>query len=213
MTIFHCCCCPAAAAALLLLFSRCRELSWLVSLRVSLLLLAERLRPGLRLQTTRAHRAARHGAWGRCGTALLVKRDRKGGPALGTWSLCGCGLVRSAAATLTEGGVQAQPPTPSATPGCCGLLPERPVRAPRVRLAREHCVPLRGRSHKLDSARVQDKQAEAKAVLQWAEQARADQPENQGLTAADWSDRRDKIKAAQKTIAHYDGTFFAMVQD
>ena len=67
--------------------------------------------------------------------------------------------------------------------------------------------------HKLDSARVQDKQAEAKAVLQWAEQARADQPENQGLTAADWSDRRDKIKAAQKTIAHYDGTFFAMVQD
>jgi hypothetical protein len=36
--------------------------------------------------------------------------------------------------------------------------------------------------HKLDSARVQDKQAEAKVVLQWAEQARADQPENQGLT-------------------------------
>ncbi len=32
----------------------------LVSLRVLLLLMAERLRPCLRLQTTRAHRAARH---------------------------------------------------------------------------------------------------------------------------------------------------------
>jgi hypothetical protein len=139
----------------------------------------------------------------------------KGGPALGTWGLCGCGLVRSAAATLTEAGLllQAQPSTPSATSGCCGRFPARPVRAPRVRLAREHCVPLRGRSHKLDSARVQDKQAEAKAVLQRAEQARAEQPENQGLTAADWSDQRDKIMAAQKTIAHYDGTFFAMVQE
>jgi hypothetical protein len=60
---------------------------------------------------------------------------------------------------------------------------------------------------------VQDKQAEAKAVLQRAEQARAEQPENQGLTAADWSDQRDKIMAAQKTIAYYDGTFFAMVQE
>jgi hypothetical protein len=58
----------------------------------------------------------------------------KGGPALGTWSLCGCGLVRSAAATLTEAGLllHAQPSTPSASSGCCGRLPERPVRAPRV---------------------------------------------------------------------------------
>ena len=44
----------------------------LVSLRVLLFLMAERLRPCLRLQTTRAHRAARHGPWGRCGTALPV---------------------------------------------------------------------------------------------------------------------------------------------
>jgi hypothetical protein len=60
---------------------------------------------------------------------------------------------------------------------------------------------------------VQDKQAEAKAVLQRAEQARAEQPENQGLTADDWSDRRDKIKAAQKITAHYNAMFYAMVQE
>jgi hypothetical protein len=48
---------------------------------------------------------------------------------------------------------------------------------------------------------VQDKQAEAKAVLQRAEQARADEPENQGLTAADWSDQRDKT-SLQRFLCH-----------
>ena len=68
LLLLLCCCCAAAAAVLLLLFG----VIVLVSLRVLLLLMAERLRPCLRLQTTRAHRAARHGPWGRCGTALPV---------------------------------------------------------------------------------------------------------------------------------------------
>jgi hypothetical protein len=67
--------------------------------------------------------------------------------------------------------------------------------------------------HKLDSTTALVKKAEAKLLLERAAQARADQPEYQTFTSSDWSDLRDKIKAAQKITAHYNAIFYAMVQE
>lgn len=67
--------------------------------------------------------------------------------------------------------------------------------------------------HKLDSTTALVKKAEAKLLLERAAQARADQPEYQTFTSSDWSDLRDKIKAAQKITAHYNAMFYAMVQE
>ena len=66
--------------------------------------------------------------------------------------------------------------------------------------------------HRFDKDGRQLELDKARQFLTKAAQARADMPEYQHFTVVEWGEMRDKIKAAQKTVAHYDATFFAMVQ-
>ena len=67
--------------------------------------------------------------------------------------------------------------------------------------------------HRFDKDGRQLELDKARQFLTKAAQARADMPEYQHFTVAEWGEMRDKIKAAQKTVAHYDATFFALVQN
>jgi hypothetical protein len=67
--------------------------------------------------------------------------------------------------------------------------------------------------HRFDKDGRQLELDKARQFLTKAAQARADMPEYQHFTVVEWGEMRDKIKAAQKTVAHYDATFFALVQN
>ena len=67
--------------------------------------------------------------------------------------------------------------------------------------------------HALDNFKLVADVAAAKATLKKAEEARADHPAYHTYKEADWIKLREDIKVAQKTIAHYDGTYVAMLQN
>ena len=67
--------------------------------------------------------------------------------------------------------------------------------------------------HALDNFKLVADVAAAKATLKKAEEARADHPAYQAYKEAEWITLREDIKAAQKTIAHYNGTYIAMLKN